>query len=148
MSNVLNIFYGNMEGIIYNTSVYFKNIYDREWLEEDQVKAMIADVDKSEVLGVGAISSPVMGIIPPTSLSGGVKTLILIDKISDKVFNASNCGDNCAHWLLKIAEDKDVTINLRHLMNFGKGRFDIRILNTDTIVHSMRELVPIAGRFV
>ena len=81
MSNVLNIFYGNMEGIIYNTSVYFKNIYDREWLEEDQVKAMIADVDKSEVLGVGAISSPVMGIIPQTSISGGVKNLILIDKI-------------------------------------------------------------------
>lgn len=145
---MLNIFYGDMDGIIYNTSVYFKNMYDKNWLEEEQVKAMILDVDKSEVLSSGAISSPVMGIIPPISLSGGVKTLILIDKMPDKIFNASNCGDNCAKWLLKIADNKDVTVNLRHLMNFGKETFSIRILNTDTVVHSMRELVPIAGRYV
>ena len=33
-------------------------------------------------------------------------------------------------------------------MNFGKEPFKIRILNTDQIVHSMEELVPIAGEFV
>lgn len=145
---MLNIFYGDMQGMIYNTSVYFKNMYDRQWLEDEQVKAMIADVDSSQVLSSGAINSPVMGIIPPTSLSGGVKTLILIDKMPQKVFNASNCGDNCAAWLLKIGASKDVTVNLRHLMNFGQGRFDIKILNANQVVHSMQELVPIAGRYV
>ena len=145
---MLNIFYGDMQGMIYNTSVYFKNMYDRQWLEDEQVKAMIADVDSSQVLSSGAIDSPVMGIIPPTSLSGGVKTLILIDKMPEKVFNASNCGDNCAAWLLKIGASKDVTVNLRHLMNFGQGRFDIKILNANQVVHSMQELVPIAGRYV
>ena len=145
---MLNIFYGDMQGMIYNTSVYFKNMYDRQWLEDEQVKAMIADVDNSLVLSSGAIDSPVLGIIPPISLSGGVKTLILIDKIPEKIFNASNCGDNCAKWLLKIAEKKDITVNLRHLMNFGEGKFNINILNTNEIVHSMKELVPIAGRFV
>ena len=145
---MLNIFYGDMQGMIYNTSVYFKNMYDRQWLEDEQVKAMIADVDSSQVLSSGAIDSPVMGIIPPTSLSGGVKTLILIDKMPEKVFNASNCGDNCAAWLLKIGASKDVTVNLRHLMNFGQGRFDIKILNTNQVVHTMQELVPIAGRYV
>jgi len=145
---MLNIFYGDMQGMIYNTSVYFKNMYDRQWLEDEQVRAMIADVDNSLVLSSGAIDSPVLGIIPPTSLSGGVKTLILIDKIPEKIFNASNCGDNCAKWLLKIAEEKDITVNMRHLMNFGEGKFNINILNTNEIVHSMKELVPIAGRFV
>ncbi len=72
------------------------------WLEDDEVKRMIEDVDSSKVLSSHAIESPVMGIIPPTSLSGGVKTLILIKEMPDKVFNASNCGDNCARWLLKI----------------------------------------------
>ena len=33
-------------------------------------------------------------------------------------------------------------------MNFGEGKFNINILNTNEIVHSMKELVPIAGRFV
>lgn len=50
--------------------------------------------------------------------------------------------------LLKIAESEDRTINLRHLMNFGKDPFVIRILNTGEIVHSMEELVSIAGEFV
>ena len=74
--------------------------------------------------------------------------MILVKFEKDKVFNASTCGDNCAKWLLEIAKEEDRTINLRHLMNFGNKPFKIRILNTDQIVHSMEELVPIAGEFV
>ena len=51
-------------------------------------------------------------------------------------------------WLLKIAETEDRTINLRHLMRFGAEPFTIRILNTGQIVHSMEELVPIAGEYI
>lgn len=39
---------------------------------------MIKDVDQSIVLDSGVIDSPVLGKIPPTGLSGGVKTLILV----------------------------------------------------------------------
>ena len=66
----------------------------------------------------------------------------------NQVFNASTCGDNCAKWLLKMGEEKDITINLRHLMDFGENEFTIHILNTDEIVHNMEELVMIAGMFV
>ena len=89
-----------------------------------------------------------LGPIPPERLSGGVKTLILIWQVPEKIFNASNCGDNCAAWLLKMGEERDVTINLRHLLDFGETSFEIEILNTGDIVHSMKELVPIAGDFV
>lgn len=145
---MLNIFYGDMPEAVYNTSVYFKNVYEDEWITAPLSQKMIADVDKSAVLGSGVIDSPVMGKIPPTGLSGGVKTLILIANVPDKVFNASTCGDNCAKWLLALAERKDITINLRHLMNFGEGTFDIRILNTGEVVHNMRELIPVAGLYV
>jgi hypothetical protein len=94
------------------------------------------------------IDSPVLGGISPRELSGGVKTLIDIYKRPDKIFNASTCGDNCAKWLLEIGERQDVTINLRHLMDFGDGFFTIHILNTDQIVHNMCELIPIAGMIV
>ena len=70
---------------------------------------MIRDVDHSEVLDSGVIDSPLLGKIPPTKLSGGVKTLILVRFEPEKVFNASTCGDNCAKWLLKIAEKEDRT---------------------------------------
>ena len=145
---MLNVFYGDMPNVIYNTAIYFKNTYENAWITDSLSREMIQDVDHSTVLDSGVIDSPVLGKIPPVQLSGGVKTLILIANEPDKVFNASTCGDNCAKWLLKIAENRDVPINLRHLMNFGSEPFTIHILNTDQIVHSMRELIPIAGLYV
>ena len=145
---MLNIFYGDMKEAVYNTANYFKYDYEDEWIVDPFVKEMILDVDKSTVLDSGVIDSPVLGNIPPTGISGGVKTLILVKFNTDKIFNASTCGDNCAKWLLKIAESEDRTVNLHHLMDFGEGSFTIRILNTNQIVHSMYELVPIAGQFV
>ncbi|HJC55962.1 MAG TPA: DUF4869 domain-containing protein [Candidatus Eisenbergiella intestinipullorum] len=81
--------------------------------------------------------------------TGGVKTLILMafDE-SNKIFNASACGDNCAKWILRIAGQKDLTINLRHIMDFGKEEFQAKILNTGEMVHNMSEFVEIAGRYV
>lgn len=145
---MLRVYFGDMPDVIYNTAVYFKNRYKKEWITNSRTIEMIKDVDSSIVLSNGAIDSPVMGIIPPTSLSGGVKTLILIDNLPDVVFNASNCGDNCAHWLLKIGQEKDVTINLRHIMEFGDDKFEIYVINTDSVVTNMDDLVRIAGRYV
>ena len=145
---MLNIYFGDMEEAIYNPAVYFKNIYQDSWITNERSKAMIKDVDKSTVIAPRIIESPVLGAITPRELSGGVKTLILIDQVPDKVFNASTCGDNCARWLLKMGMEKNITINLRHLMDFGEQEFTIHILNTDQIVHSMEELVMIAGMFV
>ena len=104
--------------------------------------------DNSIVIGSRVIDSPVLGAITPQELSGGVKTLILIAHVPDKIFNASTCGANCAKWLLKMGEKKDITINLRHLMDFGRQEFVINILSTNQIVHDMRELIPIAGMIV
>lgn len=145
---MLNIFYGDMPEAIYNTAVYFKNVYEEEWITTLLTEEMIRDIDKSIVLGSAVIDSPVLGKISPLALSGGVKTLILIANVPDKIFNASTCGDNCAPWLLKLAENREVTVNLRHLMDFGDGEFEIRILNTGQVVHNMRELIPIAGLYV
>lgn len=145
---MLNVYYGDMPDAVYNTASYFKYDYEDSWITNPFVKDMILDVDKSTVLDSGVIDSPVLGKIPPLGLSGGVKTLILVKFHLDKVFNASTCGDNCAKWFLKIAQEEDRTINLRHLMDFGKEPFTIRILNTGQLVHSMGELVPVAGEFV
>ena len=143
---MLKIIFGNCEDAIYNTSVYFKNTYQDEWITDDLSVEMIKDVDKSDVIGPRLIESPVLGAISPKELSGGVKTLILINK--DRIFNASTCGDNCAKWLLKIGETDDVIINLRHLMDFGNDEFEIEIMNTHQIVRNMKELINIAGLMI
>lgn len=146
--NMLSIFYGDMPDAIYNPVIYFKNRYTDEWITDDLSREMIKDVDRSVVIGPRVIDSPVLGGISPRELSGGVKTLIAMYKMPEKIFNASACGDNCAKWILKIGSMQDVTINLRHLMDFGEEAFTAKILNTGQIVHSMEELLPIAGMIV
>lgn len=95
----------------------FKSGFTPEWLEDQFVVDMIRDVDKSEVISPYCIKSPVFGQISPDYLSGGVKALILMC-YTDFPINASKCGDNCCKWILKIAEKKDLTIHLEHLMKF------------------------------
>lgn len=149
---MLNIYFGDLPEAIYDTSSYFNNTYLDSWLEDDFSKRVIKAIDKAEVLSPHAIDSWALGVIPVTSLSGGVKTLLLIDHQPEKVFNASTCGDNCAKWLLMIAKrhKADITINLLHLMDFDVGRagkkpFDIRIANTGEVVHDMGALVLSGG---
>lgn len=150
---MLNIWFGDMPEAIYNTAVYFRNTYLDEWITKPLSKEMIADVDRSKVVSANLIESPVLGPISPLQLSGGVKTLMLMDNEPDQVFNASTCGDNCAKWILEIArrhaeEGRDLTINLRHLMDFGDGRFEARVLNDDVVVTDMTELIDAGGIYV
>lgn len=145
---MLSVFYGEMKDVVYNTPAYFKNVFRSEWLGEALIIDMIRDVDHSEVLGNGAIKSPVLGVIAPYALSGGVKTLILVHKVPDRVFNASNCGDNCAKWLLRLGEMSDITVNLRHLMDFGDDGYRIKVLNEGIIATNRKELVLTAGKYV
>lgn len=137
-----------MEEAVYDTSTFFKHAYKDKWITDETVKEIIKDVDNSEVESANLIQSPVLGPISPYQLSGGVKTLILIDKDPKHIFNASKCGDNCAKWILKFAENKKVVINLRHIMNFGDKEFRIKIINNGKIVKNMAELVLAAGDYV
>ena len=57
---------------------YFNYNYEEEWFDNDLVKQMVKDVDKSDVISSECIKSPVLGQIPPMKLSGGVKVLIVL----------------------------------------------------------------------
>ncbi len=140
---MLNVYFGDMPGAIFNTAVYFKNTYRDSWITNPLSVQMIKDVDKSDVVSESVIESPVLGSITPLALSGGVKTLMLVNFDRKHVFNASTCGDNCAKWLLKIAEKRRVVINLHHVMDFGKGPFKIKVLNNGKIVKNMDELLTV-----
>ena len=145
---MLSVYLGKMDQAIYYPPAYFDNQYEDEWITDKLSVEMIKDVDHSDVVGPHLIESPVLGPISVKEISGGVKTLILLafDR-SGKIFNASACGDNCAKWILKIGKEKDLTINLRHLMDFGNNDFEIKILNTGYTVHNMGRFVRIAGNY-
>ena len=146
---MLNVYLGKMDEAVYYPPVYFDNRYEDEWITDKRSIEIIRDVDKSDVVSSHLIENPVLGPISPKELSGSVKTimLMLFDE-TGRIFNASVCGDNCAKWILKIAESKDLTINLRHIMEFGDGEFEMKILNTGEVVHNMLEFVNVAGLYV
>ncbi len=147
---MLKIYYGELdsENYIFNPDSYFNNTYEDEWITSPLSVEMIKDVDGSDVAGPRSIDSPFLGSIPTERLSGGVKTLILMSKDNQHVFNASACGDNCAKWILKIADilakdNKDLNIRLGYLMDFGESTFDIEIENVNKIVHNNAELTEV-----
>lgn len=146
---MLKVYLGDMENAIYHPPTYFDNRYEDEWITAEMSVEMIRDVDRSEVISAYLIDSPILGPISVKELSGGVKTLILMAfDTSNRVFNASACGNNCAKWILEIGKRKELTINLRHILDFGEGMFEMLILNTGDTVHNMEEFVKIAGEYV
>lgn len=138
---MLNVYFGDMPDAIYNTALYFRNVYQDAWITDSMSREIILDVDKSTVVSANMIESPVLGPISPVMLSGGVKTLLLIKHDKKHVFNASTCGDNCAKWILQLAEKRKLVINLHHVMDFGPDDFKIKVLNSGVIAHNMSELI-------
>ena len=146
---MLRVYFGDRENSVYNTSVFFRHSYKDSWITEDFTREIVADIDKSQVINSSSIVSPVLGNISPLQLSGGVKALVLMKHYPGKIFNASNCGDNCAKWILKLAETQDFTINLFHVMDFGDDPFDIRILNKKgLVVHNMQEFLNAGVKYL
>lgn len=142
----VGITFGSTPEEIYNTTVFFRNQFDPAWMRDELNQRMIRDVDRSTVQGEYSIISPVLGNISPFMLSGGVKTLILIHEMPDRIFNASNCGDNCAKWILKIGRATDFDITLHHIMDFGGRRFHFYITNDKNTVSTMGEYIDSAAR--
>lgn len=138
---MLNVYFGDMPDAIYNTALYFRNVYQDAWITDSMSREIILDVDKSTVVSANLIESPVLGPISPVMLSGGVKTLLLIKHDKKQIFNASTCGDNCAKWILQLAEKRKLVINLHHVMDFGPDDFKIKVLNSGVIAHNMSELI-------
>jgi hypothetical protein len=117
-----------------DVDVYFNNRYDTEWLKDPLVKQMIKDVDSSELVDGGVVISPVLGAIPITKISGGVKALILMLK-TDKIIWGTACGDNCSDWIVKISKMKDVTLFYEHPMRFNQD-FDGVCIDTGKEIKS------------
>lgn len=93
---------------------YFNNNFEEEWMMSDYVKNMVLDVDKSTVLYPKVIDSPVLGVIPVTDLSTGVKSLILMYNKLDIVISGERLGDNCWKWVFEMSKTRDIRVTLNH----------------------------------
>ncbi len=143
---MLTIHFGELEKMQYGPS-WFKYNYNPEWFKDEFVQQMIEGVDSSKYIDGYVIDSPVLGPIPPEMLSGGLKTLIMIYKRPDLVFNATSCGENCAKWLIEIGKRVDATVVLEYLMMFEEP-FEVYIANEERIVNSREDYFLTAAKYV
>ena len=74
------------------------------------------------------IKNDIFGVFASTELSAGVKTLLLMHNLPRKVFNISNCGDNCSKYILELAKERDIKVTLHHAMDFG-NEFEVKVIN-------------------
>ena len=137
---MLKIRFGTTEDTIRKVSKFFDVELENHWLEDQMVRDMIKDVDKSEVIEGRNIESSVLGAITPKELSGGVKALILMLFQPEYEYYGTACGDNCSKWILEIAEKHDLTLSFTHIMKFPEP-FEIFVVNSGKTIRTMLELV-------
>lgn len=141
---MLSIWFGekglDLEGRIVHTSDYFDGMYEQSWFQSDLAKEIIKGVDKSNYISGEYIESPVFGGISPRDLSTGCKTLLVLLNEDNVVVSGERMGDNCYPWLLRIAEQKDITITLCHNVEIPEP-FEIRNLNTGKILTKTVEIL-------
>jgi hypothetical protein len=110
---MVSVYFGNDTTAILNIDVYFNNVFEYEWLNNQLVREMIEDIDKSVVLSDHCIQSPILGQIPPERISGGVKACICMLMMDDcPIIDLIVCGENCEKWLSKIFETKDIRVSM------------------------------------
>lgn len=89
---------------------FFDTKVNDDWFKDEFVRNIIESVDKAKVIE-GCVLKDFEGkIIPPQFLSTGTKTAICVYLFPDLIFNATQMGDNALAFILKLAENRDITL--------------------------------------
>lgn len=144
---IVNSLNKNLENEISMVSGYFDAQYETSWSNSKLAKEIIKDIDDTEYVKDAYLQSPLLGAISPRDLSTGCKATLLLLNEDDIIVRGERFGDNCAKWILKVADIKDVTITLNHVLKFPEP-FKIKCINTGKILTTYKdyinELVDIA----
>lgn len=111
-----------------------------DYITGDVERAIIADIDKGEVINRNMIDFPVFGCMSPDKLSGTSKTLILANNEPGIYVNGDFVGNNGYRWILSLAEDKDIYLHATCLMHF-QCDFKAHIINDDSYISSWKEFL-------
>ena len=122
--------------------IWFDNQFSDEWITSEFGKRVIKEIDNGDVISPYCIKTPIFGAISYQILSGGVKTLMVMN-FTDLIVDATVCGENCAKYILEIASKKDLTIQLNYVMPFDDydKNFTFLCLNSNKICTGSLEYI-------
>ena len=130
---MLNIIFGrenipheNIPNVVLDPRDYFFLYKKPEWFEDPFVKEFLKVVDNTTVLFEEALKDYKGRGISTLMISTGCKTLCCIYFLSNElIFNGSAMGNNCLPFLVRIAQEKDITIFLEHYADFPRESFSL-----------------------
>lgn len=141
---MLKLWIGHNDKSLGTPRAFFMYKFDMSYLETDFSKEVVRSIDKSEVVSRNLIQSEVLGAIPPSMLSNGVKTLLVSKYYSDSVMvNFATMGENCLPYFFRVAMEKDVVACMDCFYipyNFGYVG-GIKILNDGSVVTNDSEFL-------
>lgn len=127
---------------IQNPESFFDGVSMLVDLTEGVGPEAVKKIDHCKVIGPQVVMHEKGFSLSIRDLCGGTKTLLAMQTFPEAIFNASYCGDNCAEFILKMAEEKDITIVLQHHMKFPEP-FKVHVVNTDEYCTTKGELALI-----
>ncbi|MDR2750535.1 MAG: DUF4869 domain-containing protein [Clostridiales bacterium] len=131
---MLYIWLGYCKLSTYHPDKMFQVVYDEDWFEDDLVKEIVLDLDKTTVVN-HALSLNYLGDPMNTlDISGSAKCLIMMYKIPNLLITGIHMGDNCAKWIIKLAQMQDCYMTLEYDLAFhddihSKEEFYCTIMN-------------------
>jgi hypothetical protein len=139
---MMEVYFGFDKECIRDIDLYFDNVYDDVWFDDELVKEMVEDVDKSKVVSRQCIESPILGQIPPERLSGGVKALICMYKEPESYIDLIVCGPNCEKWISKISELSDFRAGMSgYDLTFDNIEINAYCLNDDSQILNSKDWI-------
>ena len=136
---MLKIWLGNIpKGCIVNPSSFFDlhRPKNRPW-SEDMIRA-VKVIDDLDYVGGDVFKNSLGKMLSPDVLSSGCKSVLLLYMKPSLCIYATRCGDNCAPFILDIADKNDVTIALHHPMLFPRD-FEGVIMDNGKEIHCLED---------
>lgn len=132
---------------IKDSDAAFNSLYKKDWLDF-WAEYLIKNIDKSDLLSNGFISSPYLGTISVEDISGTAKTLIMMKNIHGVVYNGDCIGDNGWEALLVLSKHYDIAMSLSYCPNIERwpNNSIVTFLNDSSKIYSAKEfLIKLLG---
>lgn len=123
---------------VYYIDEQFHVDYEKTWVLDPLAREIAENVDKVKFNAGISYTTSFGRRYSPSQLSVGVKTLLLLLFKPEYQYCVTNCGDNCAKWILEIGRKHDINIVLTRIMNFGEN---FTVLVNGIEINSMPQLI-------
>lgn len=113
----------------------FNRFVSSDWFRDGWAKEIIKVVDRSELIAWDTIISQFHGHTSVLDISGGSKTLIMMNARRDFIYNSKCIGDNCWDYLLQLSKYINIQVYISWTPQFlWKDDYEMFSLNTGYII--------------